>query len=368
MNMKPKIPKPHHRKEPLILDCEICGKTFEHWTYTKRTTCGKECQSEKSVERRKKEGTYNGKSTNKTRGKPKKAKSHHRKTPLIVDCKVCKKTFEHWTYAKCSTCDQKCSSILMAKKRKEKGNYTRTEKAIQKGLKVKFGKDYKRRYDKICPICGKEFKVRASQKDRRVTCSKKCMGIWNGNKKRGGTLSLEHRELISKTRIKRGVAKGKKNPNYGKGCHHPTARGNAGYRKDIGHFVRSTPEANYTRILQHEGIKYEYEHKAYPIVRDDGTEQTYTPDFYLVKDNKYIELKGFEKEDSMDKYRCFVEQYPHIEIEMLKTPLSEEWKALKRKYDKVIAWEYTPGVLKQRKKNMKKTGGKASALDGGAHV
>lgn len=106
----------------------------------------------------------------------------------------------------------------------------------------------------------------------------------------------------------------------------------------------------------------------YPIVRDDGTEQTYTPDFYLVKEDKYIEIKGFEKEDSMDKYRCFTEQYPHIKIAMLKVPRSKEWKALKRKYDKLVAWEYTPGVLRQRGKIMNNTGGTQNTRNGGDNV
>jgi hypothetical protein len=257
----------------------------------------------------------------------------------------------------------------MAQTRKEQGSFIRTEEAIEKSLKTKFGDEYQRRYEKKCLICGRSFWVKASQKERRKTCSKKCMGVYNSrgmgigkNPKKSPSmftvsyingkrvLSLAQREYLSRIRKERGSSKGKNNPNYGGGCHHPTARGYAGYRKDIGHFVRSTPEANYARILQYEGIEYKYEHMRYPIVRKDGREQTFCPDFYLVEEDRYIEIKGFEKEDSMQKYECFRQQYPHIKTCMIKTPLTEEWKQLKRKYDHVVNWEYTPGVLKQRNK------------------
>lgn len=322
--------------------------------------------------------------------KPQILKPWHRTTPIVIECKVCNENFEHWNYQATMTCSKGCADNLMTKTRKEEGSFIRTEEAIEKSLKTKFGTGYQRRHKKECLICGIEFWVRASQRERRKTCSKKCMGIYNslyisrgvrigtkgpepigkGSKQKKPyvstsrfqlsfvnghrVVSLEQREHLSKVRKERGLSKGKNNPNYGGGCHHPTARGCGGYRKDIGHFVRSVPEANYARILQYEDIKYKYEHMRYPIVRENGVEQTFCPDFYLIKEDRYIEIKGFEKEDSMQKYECFKRQYPHISICMIKSP-SEEWKQLKHKYDHTINWEYSPSVMKQRNTRKKET-------------
>ncbi len=40
----------------------------------------------------------------------------------------------------------------------------------------------------------------------------------------------------------------------------------------------------------------------------------YTPDFYLPKDNLYLEVKGFWTEESLDKMEAVIEQHPEINI------------------------------------------------------
>ncbi len=77
-------------------------------------------------------------------------------------------------------------------------------------------------------------------------------------------------------------------------------RGKGGYREDLGHFVRSTWEANISRIWQAQGYiinkDYFYEPKCFVISRT-----TYTPDFYFVLDNIYYEIKAYDTEEAKKK-------------------------------------------------------------------
>lgn len=78
-------------------------------------------------------------------------------------------------------------------------------------------------------------------------------------------------------------------------------RGKTGFRKDIGHFVRSTWEANYARILNYKGIRYEYEPH-----RFDTPYGSYCPDFWLVDKGVFVEIKGSEYNNIQRKKRCHI--------------------------------------------------------------
>jgi hypothetical protein len=43
---------------------------------------------------------------------------------------------------------------------------------------------------------------------------------------------------------------------------------------------------------------------------------TYTPDFYLLDSNKWIEVKGYWYDDAIIKYNKFIEIFKNIEIEI----------------------------------------------------
>lgn len=108
------------------------------------------------------------------------------------------------------------------------------------------------------------------------------------------------RELIEKgriTQIKNGKSKGIKNPMYGK-----APRYKVGYRKDLKHFVRSSWEAGFARLLKHLKIVYEYEKHTFEL----SNGKTYTPDFYLPSKNKFYEIKGYA---FTDKHKKFTEEY-----------------------------------------------------------
>ncbi len=99
------------------------------------------------------------------------------------------------------------------------------------------------------------------------------------------------------TQIKNGKNKGINNPMYGK-----LPKFKSGFRKDLGHFVRSSWEANFCRIIKALGLNYEYE--TYTFTLDDG--RTYTPDFYIKQQDKFYEIKGHKWND---KFEVFKKEY-----------------------------------------------------------
>jgi hypothetical protein len=84
---------------------------------------------------------------------------------------------------------------------------------------------------------------------------------------------------------------GKNNPMYGIPSPRGAGRGKGGKRKDIGHYVRSTWEANFCRILLLLKRRYIYEPTCF-YLKVDGLDCTYRPDFLITGRNVYYELKG----------------------------------------------------------------------------
>lgn len=79
---------------------------------------------------------------------------------------------------------------------------------------------------------------------------------------------------------------------------------------------RSKLEEKYAKSLDKSGVKWFYEYKSFPYIDSNGKRRTYTPDFYLVDSDKYIEVKGYEKEDDQYKIDCLKNN--GINIEMVK--------------------------------------------------
>lgn len=99
--------------------------------------------------------------------------------------------------------------------------------------------------------------------------------------------------------------KGRNNHFFGKIFH-----GKWGKYKNI--WMRSSWETKYAQYLDKNKIRWQYE----PIHFDLGN-STYTPDFYLIKENKYIEIKGYWRDDAKKKFKKFKRLYPKIKLNVL---------------------------------------------------
>lgn len=99
---------------------------------------------------------------------------------------------------------------------------------------------------------------------------------------------------------------GKKNSMFGKLTPHGI------WQTYKGHKMRSSWEVAYAKYLDKNNIKWLYESKTF-----DLGNTTYTPDFYLPKENKYIEIKGYWRQDALKKFRLFKDKYKNINIEII---------------------------------------------------
>jgi hypothetical protein len=117
--------------------------------------------------------------------------------------------------------------------------------------------------------------------------------------------SIEKSKITKKMR---GVSyKGKNNPMYGKTPSHIKA----GYRKDLKHFVRSSWEASFARILILNGLDYEYEKYTFSLKDGDN----YTPDFYVPSKKLFYEIKGWE---TNNRHSRFKKEYPNLRLKIVR--------------------------------------------------
>lgn len=119
--------------------------------------------------------------------------------------------------------------------------------------------------------------------------------------------------------------KGSASPTFGKTFPPSLSSSHGGYRRDIGHFVRSTWEANLARVFIFRGELYEYEPERFPLEITEEYQDlfpgrdktTYLPDF---KNRHFYEVKGTFKgswgDKSLAKLLMFMEQYS-FEVEII---------------------------------------------------
>jgi hypothetical protein len=92
-----------------------------------------------------------------------------------------------------------------------------------------------------------------------------------------------------------------------------------GYQFDLGHSVRSSWERKYSWYLQHEkgyklGVDYKYEPQKFYLGRYNKASLNYMPDFYLVKEDLWIEVKGYMSARNMEQIKRFRASGKRLEV------------------------------------------------------
>lgn len=171
--------------------------------------------------------------------------------------------------------------------------------------------DAAKRIKLTCPTCGKEYAVppcRAGQ----THCSAKC--------------AKADDDLI-RARVEKRIANGSYRPEV------IYSKSKRGVRR--GQYFRSRMEANYAAYLDFVGVKWEYEPKTFWFPVKRGV-VSYTPDFYLPDEDKYVETKGWMDPKSKTKIRRMAIHHKDVKLEVV------DWKAYKEiaKWSKLIPnWE-----------------------------
>jgi hypothetical protein len=155
-----------------------------------------------------------------------------------------------------------------------------------------------------------------------------------GHGTRGTRKSEETRKKMTEANLKRWS-----DPNYKIKMSSVSNKGyKCGYREDLGHFVRSSWEANFARLMIFQGVEYKYEPKRF-VFRDkeDNILGTYLPDFYLVDLGEYVEVKGWWDDFSKKKVDLFCSTYPDIKLHIIRR---KEYMLLVKKFSHLILnWE-----------------------------
>lgn len=122
-------------------------------------------------------------------------------------------------------------------------------------------------------------------------------------------------------------------------------RGITGFREGLGHYCRSTLEANFARVLVKEAVPYLYEPQVFRL----PSGQRWTPDFFLLAPLKdlvpagWVELKGWRKSDGtlpLDaslKIQSF-EQLTGQSVFVL-VQSDPVWKQIEAQWAQSVPWE-----------------------------
>lgn len=216
---------------------------------------------------------------------------------------------------------------------------------------------------RLCKICSVEMRVK--EKSARKYCSRKCQNAGSGEANKGRVAwnkGIRPSTFIERIQIKCSLlscsnlisvrpqmaqklidekrnhycsrecylisvsnrTKGSRNPMFGRKRYFSEAtiekfkikthgHGKAGFRDDIGHFVRSSWEADFARLWKYLKVPYEYEKHRFDL--DEFGK--YKPDFYLPELDRYYEVKGQMDMVFIEKrLKKLYEKY-HIEINMV---------------------------------------------------
>lgn len=119
----------------------------------------------------------------------------------------------------------------------------------------------------------------------------------------------------------------------------PKARHKAGRRADLDNtYFRSSWEANMARYYNFAKIKWEYEPKIFYFEGIKRGTTSYTPDFYLPEEDRWVEVKGYMDDKSKVRLKRFAKYYPE-EYNKLEIITKEEYNEY-RKYGRLIkGWE-----------------------------
>ncbi len=161
---------------------------------------------------------------------------------------------------------------------------------------------------------GKTYKSNRRSEQSKQNISNALMGHKVSDETKN-KISEKHKGLTSwnkglTSEIDDRIIHGKNHHNYGKS---PTPKKRYYYESLLQNEVcfRSSYELAYAKYLDSQKILWMYEEFTF-----DLGNITYTPDFFLIKDDKFIEVKGWLDSRSEEKINKFLEQYP-FDLEIL---------------------------------------------------
>lgn len=193
------------------------------------------------------------------------------KSKIEKKCEVCSKSFLTFQSVNKKCCSQKCKGIAH-----------RGERVLH--------------IDRNCEFCGKQFRLPLNNTQK--FCNPECFA--NSSKRRTILTCLVCSKEFS---VKTGLASSRKHcsrkcqfHSQSSGVIKVNVSGRQGSREDLNHsdIFKSSYEADYMRWCNYNNIIVKYSPKTF-VLQLNGKQKHYTPDFFRIEDEMYIELKGIRK-------------------------------------------------------------------------
>jgi hypothetical protein len=106
----------------------------------------------------------------------------------------------------------------------------------------------------------------------------------------------------------------------------PFVKAQRGRRPDLGNiFFRSKWEANVARYLTFIGCRWEYETKTFEFPIKHGITR-YKPDFHLLDQGEYWEVKGYLDAPSKTKLKRMAKYFPDVKVRLITKTEYNEFK------------------------------------------
>jgi hypothetical protein len=178
----------------------------------------------------------------------------------------------------------------------------------------------------ICQFCGRETTNVGANKKHEISCknnpnSKICGGNkkgnipWNTGKtgvqiawNKGGVGTFTGRTHSDETKIKMSESK---RTLYASGWECIAGRcPKYDYESPIAGKIKvdGSWELEFCRFADEKKLNWKRNKKRFPYTRPDGKTSTYQPDFYVEELNSYIEVKGYETDLDIAKWKQFPEK------------------------------------------------------------
>lgn len=164
--------------------------------------------------------------------------------------------------------------------------------------------------------------------------NKKNIGISNSKALKGRKLSKEHKDSIRNGLKKYYQTKEAEDMLKNRIIQGKTFRFYNHFTKDYDN-LRSNWERSFCEWFVDNNIDYRYEYKSFTL--SNGT--IYIPDFYLINEMCFYEIKGFGRDKNMNKVELFRKDYKHIPLILIDKDVIksyDEWFKYVGKYDKRI--------------------------------
>ncbi len=224
-----------------------------------------------------------------------------------------------------STCDIVCQNASMTRTRHKNGTYGRSEEQKEKArVSVKatyasrdvFGPELRKKFSETMKKTWRDGKIDTTKHwtktpEGKVHLSRLLKGVKHGPHP-GKSLAAQRR-----VRTKRETL-------------YTSAKG--GHRQDLNMYFRSMWEANFARILNFKKLKWEYETKSFQL----EPSFSYTPDFYVVEEDAFYELKGRMDEKSKRQLELMAKVFPNVTVHVVD---GAKYAELRVQFKHLVAWE-----------------------------